>query len=470
MDRGPRAGGRCARILLVILVPCVSISVAGEGGALDLRVLQEELDRLAAHMEGTAGPPDVVRSRRVQALLSSVGTQARGGGAAGEEAWTFLQRTAVRRERRLAVESVIVLLDLPGDEGLVRLTGVLGKMDRAVRRYALERLITTKRRLVAASGHILRALRGPMDPESRVLLVDLAAGLNSVESARGLLDTAPPLPRISKADRFRKIPPRRPVPDEPWKVVLEPDPHTVVRRSLVTSLASMKRPAVRWWLDGPAFSVEKADSEEGAPRLWVLCHVARTRKAARARACLDRVLSHADARVGAAALEALAALGPESSRRPLETLVRAGGRAAVLRAWAAVLLDRLGDCPEVRFSLQLSESENWKVRQSAALALAAFPRSDLALQRLCALVENDANRNVRQAAYRALRYVRRKDVIPRLIRLLAPLRGKDPAMVVEYLRWVSGQKLGPDHRAWRAWWQGVRESFQFPPLRQAREK
>ena len=86
---------------------------------------------------------------------------------------------------------------------------------------------------------------------------------------------------------------------------------------------------------------------------------------------------------------------------------------------------------------------------------------DPALLRLLGLLE-DVNREVRRSAFAALPHVGRKEVVPAVIALLAPLRRKDADLARTYLVWAVGRDLGPAADAWRAWWESAKSEYRFP--------
>ncbi len=160
------------------------------------------------------------------------------------------------------------------------------------------------------------------------------------------------------------------------------------------------------------------------------------------------------------ALETLAAIGAEPSRKAVEAVVRdaASPRVAAL---AGTILATIDAAEGLDALLALSEKASWEARAEAVAALGELPRSDAAFSRVLRLLD-DPNREVRSAAYASLRRFRRKDAVAAALKRLEPLQGRDRAQALSYLEWATGKKLGRDAAAWSRWWAAEESRFRFP--------
>ena len=433
--------------------------------------LAAELDSLASRHDGSATPENLAVARRIQEILGSLAGTAAAGGEHSREAWSLIEKTLIRRERNVAMEAALALLSLKGNEPLRVIFGSLAGMDPAVRRITLETIRASARTLSGVHVEVLAALRNEDDVEAACILVDLAASFGTLEAARGLLgkSPAPPAPAPSTGGREETR-----------------DGHASLREAIVNALAAQGRPEVIEWLSKAAWEealkareasgaqespkLEKPPQSEHTSRakLCALCAVAGLKKSEAARPALEGLLSAEDHPVAEAALDSLKAIGAEPSREAVEKLARAGEAKPRLARKAAETMGSFDPDAAVKILLEMSDRPAWEARREAALGLATFPDRDAAFFRTLKLLE-DPNREVRAAAFEALRSFRRKEAVEAALELLAPLRAKDPAQVERYLEWASGRRLGRDKAAWDRWWRSAGDSFQFPREKLAKE-
>jgi HEAT repeat protein len=185
-----------------------------------------------------------------------------------------------------------------------------------------------------------------------------------------------------------------------------------------------------------------------------------------ARPALEGLLTAEGPPVVEAALASLKSIGAEPSRDAIEKLAKSSQAKPRPRRMAAEVLGSFDPDAAVKTLLELSDRTAWEARSEAALGLATFAERDAAFFRTLKLLE-DSNREVRASAFEALRSFRRKEAVEAALKLLAPLRGKDPALVERYLEWASGCRLGREKAAWDMWWRSARDSFQFPKQKPA---
>jgi Mg-chelatase subunit ChlD len=70
---------------------------------------------------------------------------------------------------------------------------------------------------------------------------------------------------------------------------------------------------------------------------------------------------------------------------------------------------------------------------------------------------------LRRAVVQALARADQLTAVDALIGFLEKIEGEVRADIVQYLVGISGERLGNDQMAWRAWWDANREGFKFPP-------
>ncbi|MBI4582928.1 MAG: HEAT repeat domain-containing protein [Planctomycetes bacterium] len=430
------------------------------GAAEKLRQAAAEIEEIARVYEGGGAPENEAPGRRLRAALREAAAIALAPDPeASRAAWKLLEGVLARGERRVAVEAVLLLLSQKNAAARRAVLRALPSMEPAVCRYACEYVKTSRLQVAECEQVLLEALRGVRDLEAKAILAELAGELKSLACARALLDVAPPLPerpvkassRTAAADRFQAL-----------------------RQALLSSLQAFDGAAAEW-LAGKAFEEAEQEKERAAAKLWALSVAAGRQKNERARAALERLASHPQLQVGLEALRALEKLGAEASREALRAAAASAVTDPAAAARAAALLGSFDEKAGLQAVFELGWRKSWEARREAALALADFPESVPAYERLWQLLEGDPNREVRQAAYQALRAFRRPEAIPRAIALLSPLQGRDPPFAREYLQWAAGRPLGNDAGAWREWWKAAEKNFRFPEpskdlIRQLRSK
>lgn len=69
----------------------------------------------------------------------------------------------------------------------------------------------------------------------------------------------------------------------------------------------------------------------------------------------------------------------------------------------------------------------------------------------------------RRSVIQALTQIREPEVVDALIDILGEAKGEIRADISRYLTEISGEQHEIDAKAWREWWEGAKEDFDFPP-------
>jgi hypothetical protein len=426
-----------------LLTACLAAPGGAQGGSAFKRAAAE-IASIARVEDGSARPESVERRRRLREVLGEVAAVAFRDQEGATEARELLAGTALRRERTVAMEGALVLIELEDAAALRLLLGAVPEMEVAVRRKSLEHLQARGRGLAGAASELLRALEREDDPEALATLIELAARLDSASAVRALLAAAPPLAREAEDAAAAT----GEAPADSW---------LPAREALVAALRGERAAEVSAWLAGPAWDEAARDPGEAPRKLVPLLEAA----PGAARSRCEGLLPHPDQRVARAALAAIRRLGAGPSREALEQVAALPGAPARIAAQAAVLVAELDAAAGEARLIELSGAAAWQRREAAVSALALLPASDAAFLRVVKLLE-DPNREVRVGSFAALRAFHRLEAVGAALRLLEPLRGRDRALAVRYLEWASGKKLGEEHAAWAQWWRVARGSFHFP--------
>lgn len=412
-------------------------------GAADLRALRSELSELAVRDDGTASAENLAVRARIRSIIAEAAALASRGGESYREAWDFLEEAFQRRERNAAMEAALALIDSADPEGVRRLLRSAKGADAAVRRQAFRTLALSARGAKGAFAELRSALEAEDDPESATALVSLLSREGTLEAARVLVARSPPPPRGEVSF---------PSGGEPAR----DDRFGELREAIVAALVAAESREAKDWLRSEAFRECRRPGS-----LWVAARVAGLKRFEEARSHLEELLEHSDFAVAQEALRALSAIGLGGSRERLEKIAAAKGLDPRLAGSAALALAKVDPEAGWKALSELSERPLWTHREAAARALGELPEEERAFRRCLELLE-DRNREVRAAAFSALRSFRRNEAVPAAINLLSPFRGSDPDRVAEYLEWASGLRLGKDRVAWLEWWKEAERDFRFP--------
>jgi len=170
----------------------------------------------------------------------------------------------------------------------------------------------------------------------------------------------------------------------------------------------------------------------------------------RAGPVLMELLAAKDARLRR---DAARSLGDSGCRQAVPALEKLAGNAAEeedVRLFAAVAGSRLGSTEAARVLGELAQSPRAETRSRAVFALGKCG----GLKELAVLAKAlaDSDRDVREDAVLALRQVKRKEAWGALVLAAADSDYKVRNAAMEALRELTGQQLGNDPAAWKAWW------------------
>lgn len=173
-------------------------------------------------------------------------------------------------------------------------------------------------------------------------------------------------------------------------------------------------------------------------------------KDARAGPALVELLSHTDARLRRDAARALGDSGCREAVPALEKLAAKAAEEEDVRLHAAVAGARLGSEESLKALAELARSPRAATRSRAVFALGKH--GGIQQAGLLAKALADADRDVREDAVAALRLAGTKEAWGPLVQAAGDSDYRIRNAAMDALRELSGQQLGNDPAAWKAWW------------------
>lgn len=159
-----------------------------------------------------------------------------------------------------------------------------------------------------------------------------------------------------------------------------------------------------------------------------------------------------------AAVEETSALSEDARREALDRATE--DASAEVRAAALVRYAPLAKDPVAALLDALRDQEPL-VRATAVLALSKV--GPKATKPLVALLDTERDNTVRQALYRALKRLKAREAVPRLVALLQDPKTRTSNLVADALEVLTAQHLGNDARAWRRWLDAHGDGKAAPP-------
>jgi len=170
----------------------------------------------------------------------------------------------------------------------------------------------------------------------------------------------------------------------------------------------------------------------------------------RAAPVLTELLSSKDARIRRDASRSLGDSGCRDAAPALDKLAGDAAEEEDVRLFAAVAGARLGSAQALKILAELSRSPRGETRSRAVFALGKYGGVQQAA--IVAKALEDADRDVREDAVAALRLVEKKEAWGPLVQAAADSDYKVRNAAMEALRELTGQHIGNDPAAWKAWW------------------
>lgn len=245
---------------------------------------------------------------------------------------------------------------------------------------------------------------------------------------------------------------------QPPKDAVDPEVLGKVRKLVVDTLSTDN--AVR----EAAWNGLRSMANLAVPGLAALCHQHETTpemllsivialgdtKDPRAGPPLTELLGSKDARLRRDAARALGDSGCREAGPVLEKLAGNAAEAEDVRLFAAMAAARLGSAEALKVLAELAQSPQAPTRSRAVFALGKH--GGLKEVAILAKALGDSDRDVREDAVAALRLVGKKEAWGALVLAAADSDYKVRNTAMEALRELTGEQLGNDPAAWKAWW------------------
>ncbi len=362
------------------------------------------------------------------------------------QAQAFIQGEFLKERPAIAVACVEPLLMFPGEKVVDVLLANWAKRDRTVKQEVLARLAASNRDLTPLEGMLVGLLQSEQNADVRRELPRLLAKIGTLSAIKALVSSLRVVPQPAQPPRFD--------PGKAWGQ--PPEEMETFERRVVTVLKDTKSDAVRAWLAGDAFS--------GAPpvRVEVLADLCIAMKLDAARANLEKNLESASESAALKCLEALVAIGAGPSEARIADTAKKWKHGIPFRVLALDTLAALGT-PEAVAAIKAAAQDPAPVTRAVAMgSLALVPGASEEAVRAILGGLMDTDGSVRAAAFRALRKVRHREMVPALIDFLAS--EKDERLKVnalEFLVQITEKNMGLVVDDWRKWWEVTGPTFEF---------
>jgi HEAT repeat protein len=170
----------------------------------------------------------------------------------------------------------------------------------------------------------------------------------------------------------------------------------------------------------------------------------------RAGPALVELLASKDARLRRDAARSLGDSGYRDAVPALEKLAGTAAEPEDVRLHAAVAAARMESVEALKVLAELAKSQQAETRSRAIFALGKH--GGVKQAPVIAQALTDADRDVREDAVAALRHIEKKDAWGPLVQATADSDYKVRAAAMDALREITGEKIGNDSAAWKAWW------------------
>jgi HEAT repeat protein len=170
----------------------------------------------------------------------------------------------------------------------------------------------------------------------------------------------------------------------------------------------------------------------------------------RAGPALVELLASKDGRLRRDAARSLGDSGYRDAVPALEKLAGTAAEPEDVRLHAAVAAARMESAEALKVLAELAKSPQADTRSRAIFALGKY--GGVKQTSVIAQALTDADRDVREDAVAALRHIEKKDAWGPLVQATADSDYKVRAAAMDALREITGEKIGNDSAAWKAWW------------------
>jgi len=170
----------------------------------------------------------------------------------------------------------------------------------------------------------------------------------------------------------------------------------------------------------------------------------------RAAPALTEQLSSKDARIRRDAARALGDCGCRDAAPALDKLAGDAAEEEDVRLFAATAGARLASAQALKILVELARSPRAETRSRAVFALGKYGGVEQAA--IAAKALDDTDRDVREDAVAALRLLQKKEAWGPLVQATADSDFKVRNAAMDALRELTGQQIGNDPAAWKAWW------------------